>query len=64
MLIMIATIGRRFGEWKRPLPQLHRIHRRDGKAERRQLVGRLADGDRAVLQSLEKRALRLRAGCD
>ena len=44
---------------KRALPELHRVHRRDREAERRQLVGRLADGDGAVLQALEKRALRL-----
>src|SRR5688572_3916217 len=54
-----SMIRLRFRKRKRPLPQLHRVHRRDGKAERRQLVGRLADGDRTVLQSLEKRALRL-----
>ena len=44
---------------KRALPELDRVHRRDREAERRQLVGRVADGDRAVLQPFEKRALRL-----
>ena len=44
-------IGRRFRERKRALPQLHRVHRRNREAERRQLVGRLADGDGAVLQA-------------
>ena len=44
---------------KRALPELHRVHRRDRKTERLQLVGGLADGDRAVLQPFEERALRL-----
>ena len=52
-------IGRRFRQRKRALPELHRVHRRDREAERRQLVGRLADGDLAILQPFEKRALRL-----
>ena len=52
-------IGRRFGQRKRALAELDRVHRRDGEAERRELVGHLADGDRAVLQPLEERALRL-----
>ena len=52
-------IGRGFRQRKRALPELDRVHRRDREAERRQLVGRLADGDRAILQAFEKRALRL-----
>ena len=52
-------VGRRFRQRKRALPELHRVHRRDREAERRQLVGGLADRDRAVLQRLEERALRL-----
>ena len=53
------AIGRRFRQRKRALPELDRVHRRDREAERRQLVGRLADGDGAILQPLEERALRL-----
>ena len=52
-------VGRRFRQRKRALPELHRVHRRDREAERRQLVGGLADRDRAVLQPFEERALRL-----
>ena len=52
------TIGRRFRQRERALPELHRIHRRDGKAERRQVVGRIANRDLAILQAFEKRALR------
>ena len=51
-------IGRRLRQRKRALPQLDRVHRGDGEAERRQIVGRLADGDLAILQALEERALR------
>ena len=53
------AIGRRFRQRKRALAELDRVHRRNREAERRQLVGRIADGDRAVLQPFEKRALRL-----
>ena len=53
------TIRGRFRQWERPLPQLDRIHRRNGKAECWQLVGVLAHRDRPFLQALEKRALRL-----
>ncbi len=53
------AIGRRFRQRERALSELDRVHRRDGEAERRQLVGRLADRDRAVLQPFEERALRL-----
>ena len=52
------AIGRRFRERERALSELHRVHRRDREAEGRQLVGRVADRHRAVLQPLEKRALR------
>ena len=52
-------IGRRFRQRKRALPELDRVHRRDREAERRQLVGGLADGDGAILQPFEERALRL-----
>ena len=41
------------------LAELDRVHGGDGEAEGRQLVGLLADGDRAVLQALEECALRL-----
>jgi hypothetical protein len=41
------------------LTQLHRVHRGNGEAERRKLVGLLADRDRPVLQPLETGALRL-----
>ena len=51
------TIGRRFRQRKRALAELNRIHRRDCKTERRQIVGLLADGDRSILQRFEKRAL-------
>ena len=53
------AIGGRFRQRERALAELDRVHRRDGEAERRQLVGRLADGDGAVLQAFEERALRL-----
>ena len=53
------AIGRRFRQRERALAELDRVHRRNREAERRQLVGFLADRDRAVLQSFEKRALRL-----
>ena len=53
------AIGRRFRERERALPQFHRVHRRDRKAERGELVGLLADGDGPVLQAFEERALRL-----
>jgi hypothetical protein len=56
MLIMIAK--RSVRQRERALPELDRVHRRDREAEGGQLVGRVADGDRAVLQPLEKRALR------
>ena len=53
------AVGRRLRQRKRALPQLDRVHRRDREAEGRQLVGGLADGDGAVLQPFEERALRL-----
>ena len=53
------AIGRRFRQRERALSELDRVHRRDGEAEGRQFVGGLADGDGAVLQAFEKRALRL-----
>ena len=60
MLTMIAKRSAAASDsGKRALAELDRVHRRDREAERRQLVGHLADGDRAILQPLEKRALRL-----
>ena len=53
------AIGCRFGERERALSQLHRVHRRNREAEGGQLVGRLADRHGAILQTFEKRALRL-----
>ena len=38
-------IGGRFRQRERALAELHRVHRRDREAERRQVVGVLADGD-------------------
>ena len=56
-------IGRRFRERKRALPELDRVHRRDREAERRQLVGGLADGDGAILQRLRETRSATSAGC-
>ena len=53
------AIGGGFRERKRALSELDRVHRGDREAEGRQLVGGFADRDGAVLQALEKRALRL-----
>ena len=49
----------RFGKRKGALTQLHGIHRRQREAELGQLITHLAHGHRAILQSFEKRALRL-----
>ena len=43
------AICRGFRQGKRALPEFHRVHRRDRKAERGQLVHFLADRNRAVL---------------
>jgi hypothetical protein len=60
MLIMIAKRSVAASDrGKGSLSQLHRVHRRDRKTERRHLVGLLADGDRAILQPFEEGALGL-----
>ena len=48
------AIGRGFGERKRALTELHRIHRRDREAEGGQLVGRLADASRCGPEGLRE----------
>ena len=52
-------VGGRLRQGEGALAELDGVHGGDGEAERGQLVGLLADGDRAVLQALEERALRL-----
>ena len=53
------TIGRGFRERERALPELNRVHRRNGEAERRQVVGLFAHRDGSILEAFEERTLRL-----
>ncbi len=57
------AIGRGFRQREGALAELDRVHRRDREAERRQLVGFLADRDRAILQRLRGTRSATSAGC-